>query len=73
MVSKKEGAGKKTKGASKGRVKVDKLKLNKETIKELTEDEAKDIKGGCDFGSIGKNTRTCLLTYPCCGGQPVTF
>lgn len=67
-------AGKGKKGsAGKSRVKVKKLDLNKETVKDLTKEEKKGVKGGCDFGSIGKNTRTCLLTYPCCGGQPVTF
>ncbi len=33
-------------GAKKGRVKVGKLKLNKETVKDLTGSEGKKIKGG---------------------------
>lgn len=30
----------------KGRVKVDKLQVNKETVKNLSEKDAKDVKGG---------------------------
>ncbi len=37
---------KKSAGEKKGRVKVGKLQLNKETIKELTDKEVKRIKGG---------------------------
>lgn len=33
-------------GEKKGRVKIDKLELNKETVKDLTNEEAKKIKGG---------------------------
>lgn len=33
-------------GAKKGKVKVGKLKLNKETVKDLTSSERKQIKGG---------------------------
>lgn len=33
-------------GKKKGRVKVDKLKLNKETVKDLTNSEAEKVKGG---------------------------
>ena len=36
----------KSKTNKKSRVKVGKLKLNKETIKDLTENEAKKVKGG---------------------------
>jgi len=32
--------------SEKGRVEVNKLKLNRETIKDLTTGEAKDVKGG---------------------------
>jgi natural product precursor len=38
----------KTDGTKKGRIKVGKLKLNKETVKDLTSKEAKQIKGGTD-------------------------
>lgn len=37
---------KKSKGQSKGKVKVGKLNLNKETVKDLTGSEEKRIKGG---------------------------
>ncbi len=30
----------------KGRIKVDKLKINKETVKDLSDKETKDVKGG---------------------------
>lgn len=33
-------------GAKKGRVKVGKLKLNKETVRDLSKHEGKDIMGG---------------------------
>lgn len=33
-------------GQKKGKVKVGKLKLNKETVKDLTDSERKQIKGG---------------------------
>jgi hypothetical protein len=33
-------------GENKGKVKLDKLKLNKETVKELSTDEQKQVKGG---------------------------
>ena len=42
----------------KGRVKVGKLKVNKETVKDLTGKEAKQVKGGVATG--GGNTKaTC--------------
>ena len=44
MVTKKKGIG--TKETKKGRVKVGKLQLNKETVKGLTRGEQKGIKGG---------------------------
>jgi|GEM_PF-5446840 len=42
----------------KGRVKVGKLKLNKETVKELTTREADKIKGGVFLGT-GANDIHC--------------
>jgi hypothetical protein len=39
-------AGKSQKSAGKAKVKVDKLKLNKETVKELTDRETRGVKGG---------------------------
>ena len=49
MVTKKNS--KRSKVGEKGRVDVGKLKLNKETVKNLTGREAKDVKGG--FGGSG--------------------
>jgi|GEM_PF-3763204 len=48
---------KKKEHASKGRVKVNKLKLNKETVQDLSGDEANRIKGG---GLKGCGTDTDL-------------
>lgn len=39
-------SGKQSTGAKRGRVKVPKLKLKKETVKDLPESELKKIKGG---------------------------
>ena len=39
-------AGKGRKSAGKSKVKVGKLQVNKETVKDLTKDEAKKVKGG---------------------------
>ena len=44
MVTKKKGTS--TKEAKKGRVKVGKLKLNKETVKNLTNKDQSQLKGG---------------------------
>jgi len=44
MVTKKKTPGTSAKG--KGSVKVGKLKINKETVKDLSEHEVKEIKGG---------------------------
>ncbi len=38
-------------GAKKGRIKVGKLKVNKETVKDLHEHEGKGLKGGLGGGS----------------------
>ena len=58
----------------KGRVKVGKLKLNKETVKDLTDSEKKQIKGGRGEFTISI-IPTCLPTKDCptkdCG--PLTF
>jgi hypothetical protein len=43
MVTKKKTT---TKATKKSRVKVGKLKVNKETVKDLTGDESKKVKGG---------------------------
>lgn len=51
----------------KGRVKLGKLKLNKETVKNLTNDEAKQVKGG--LGNISDVCRTvgCNPSIICIG------
>ncbi|MBA3768426.1 MAG: hypothetical protein H0W99_15890 [Acidobacteria bacterium] len=59
MVTKPKAADKKEK---KGRVKVGKLKLNKETVKDLTGSEAKKIKGG----KKPKPTCSIRLTFRDC-------
>lgn len=49
------------------KVKVGKLKLTKQTVKDLTNTEAKKIKGGsivCISNTCGCNTHTCA-----CGGR----
>ena len=53
----------KTKDA-KSRVKVGKLGINKETVKNLTSSEARNIKGGED---IGTKTKTKPPTCPAIG------
>ena len=60
--SKKENAGKKKK------VKV--LNLNKETVKNLTDDEAKRVKGGttvCLIGGVRPRASVVAQTYTCAG------
>jgi hypothetical protein len=47
MVTKKQTTAKK-----RGKVKVGKLKLNKETIRNLKADEGKKVRGGADFGGV---------------------
>ena len=47
-------------GKNKGRVKVGKLKLNKETVRDLSKHEGKDIRGGqADSIIPGHCTATC--------------
>jgi hypothetical protein len=54
--SKKQVAG--GKEGKKNRVKVGKLKLNRETVKDLTGDEARRVKGGVGGGG---GTPTCVV------------
>jgi natural product precursor len=53
----------------KGRVKVGKLKLNKETVKDLTNSEAKRVKGGQAWnadGTSGAGSCQCYtVKAPC--------
>ena len=59
MVSKKKSAS--TKQAKKGRVKVGKLKLNKETVKNLTDRDQSQLKGGARPRINGSTN--CTLGY----------
>ena len=49
-------------GEKKGRVKVRKLRLNKETVKNLTGSQARAVKGGLGVGVTGACTATCQPT-----------
>ena len=63
--SKKENAGKK-------KIKV--LNLNKETVKDLTDDEAKRVKGGtttCLIGGVQPRVSAVAQTYKCAGQTAV--
>ncbi len=65
-------------GAKKGRIKVGKLKLNKETIKDLSGSEGKRIKGGLvitvHYLCVPVQTVGCITavgpTCQTCVGQP---
>jgi hypothetical protein len=59
MVTKKKSAS--TKQAKKGRVKVGKLKLNKETVKNLTDKDQSQLKGGARPRINGSTA--CTLGY----------
>jgi natural product precursor len=51
-------------GAKRGRVKLGKLKLKKETVKNLSESEVKNIKGGA-IPSLGVQVRSGGCTQGC--------
>ena len=53
--------------AGKGKVKVGKLKVNKETVKDLTADEKKQVKGGklTGTGIICPTIKTVVPTIEC--------
>jgi hypothetical protein len=55
----------------KGRVKVGELKLNKETVKDLTGDEARRIKGGAATGSRICGDTTVAIASRICGDTTV--
>jgi hypothetical protein len=61
MVTKSKAA---SKGQKKGPVNVGKLNLKKETVKDLSGDEARRIKGG-GVGHIVGTSRTCGVTGAC--------
>jgi hypothetical protein len=46
--------------ASRGRVKIERLELNKETIQELTDLEAEEAEGGAQLQDVG-----IIGTQPC--------
>ena len=54
-------------GAKKGRVKVGKLKLNRETVKDLSGDRKKKIRGGLRpvGGNDTKVQGTCTIFIAC--------
>ena len=48
-----------------GRVKVGKLRINKETVKDLTSDETQNVKGGtglCAGSQVGGVTVSCVAS-----------
>ena len=66
MVTKKKSTGKQK--AIRGRVKVGKLQLNKETIKDLTGSQRKQIKGGAKRRGSDPNTACCVTDGENCRG-----
>ena len=48
-------------GTKKGRVKSGKLKLNKETVKDLTSEQQKMVRGGLSLGQ----TKDCTIASVC--------
>jgi len=64
MVAKNKSQG--VKAGDKGKLKVGKLQLNKETVKNLTGEETKGVKGGVYYPTIGTCpkdplTQTCKI------------
>jgi natural product precursor len=56
---------KKGTGEKKGKVKIDKLKLNKETVRNLSDSEAKKVKGGYNSNGCGPKFSFCgQITCP---------
>ncbi len=55
-------------GQQKGKVKVGKLKLNRETVKDLTDSERKRVKGG--RAVISPEYLTTIITNPVACGDP---
>ena len=49
----------------KGKIKVDKLKLSKETIRDLTDSEKKGAKGGVRVGEEHSNPVANCLSFTC--------
>ena len=62
MVSKSKQQANEPKGKPK-KVKVDKLKLNKETVKDLSRGDMKGVRGGRQSGACGLGTDGCDSVY----------
>ena len=60
MVTKRNSTSEKE--VKKGRVKVGKLKFNKETVKDLVGNERKQIKGGLDDGELELGRISIIIT-----------
>ena len=56
-------------GKGKAKVKVGKLKVNKDTVKDLTKGEKKKVRGGLQKGNGATivSTRLCNPPNPACG------
>ncbi len=54
----------KKKSTKKSRVKVGKLKLNKETVKDLSRGEATKVKGGFGYRCSKLDRQSCVLLAP---------
>ena len=66
MVTKRKSTSEKE--VEKGRVKVGKLKFNKETVKDLVGNEGKQIKGGLDGDQLERG-RSIIVTACGCRSQ----
>ena len=53
------------KEVEKGRVKVGKLKFNKETVRDLVGNEGKQIKGGLDDDELDRGRRISIIITAC--------
>ena len=67
MVTKRKSTSEKE--MKKGRVKVGKLKFNKETVKDLVGNEGKQIKGGLDDGELERGRISIIVTMCRCQTQ----
>ena len=55
-------------GQKRGKVKVGKLKLNKETVKDLSAEEQKKVEGGRLIIKIPTNTCKTVCNFECASG-----
>ena len=63
MVTKRKSTSEKD--VEKGRVKVGKLKFNKETVNDLVGNEGKQIKGGLDDDELERGRRISIIITAC--------